>query len=96
MKLILIGGGSALLVGAALSWCNYLITKRMLDKHPNQVGISSVIRMAISVAYLIVLYFLAQFLQWPLEGLLVGGALGLTVPSVILAYRLSTKHSGKD
>jgi len=89
MKDILVGGGIALAVGAALSFLNYLVTKKIIEKNSSHLAVISILRQTLNIAYLVAIYFLSRYLPWPLEAMLVGGALGVTVPSFILSAKLA-------
>ena len=46
-------------------------------------------RQIISVGYLVAVFFLVKLLPWDYVPLLVGAAVGLTVPSVLLSWKLA-------
>lgn len=85
----LVGGLLAFLGGCAVSALNFAINLRALKKHPDRLASLSVVRQIISVAYLAAAYFLGKVLPWGYAPLLIGAAIGLTVPSVLLSLRLA-------
>ncbi len=85
----IVGGVISLVFGAALSSANYLVARRLLRKNNDRIAVSSILRQTLNIAYLVAIYFLSNVLPWPLEAMLVGGALGVTVPSFFFAARLA-------
>lgn len=94
---ILIGGGLALIVGTALSFANYFITKKLIDnpKNNSPVATVSLLRQTLNIAYLVAIYFLSKLLPWPMEAMLIGAATGITIPSVILSVKLSKEMAAR-
>ena len=84
-----VGGLLAFLFGAAVSVVNYGINRRTLRKNPANLANMSVVRQILSVGCLVAVFFLARVLPWDYVPLLVGAAVGLTVPSFILAFHLA-------
>ena len=84
-----IGGVLAFLAGFAVSGVNYALNLRAVRKRPDAIASLSVVRQALSIGCLAAAYFLARVLPWGSTPLLVGAALGLTIPSVLLSMRLA-------
>ena len=82
-------GVIALLGGGAVAWLNYRINLRTLKKNPSAIASMSAARQFISVAYLILVYVVAGALGIDRMAPLLGAALGLTIPSILLAVRLA-------
>ena len=82
-------GVIALLGGGAVAWLNYRINLRTLKKNPSAIASMSTARQFISVAYLILVYVVAGALGVDRMAPLLGAALGLTIPSILLAVRLA-------
>ena len=74
----LIGGILAAAVGVLLSWGNYLLSRMLLRKKPELLSMITLPRQIINIAYLVVIYFLADKTPWGLMPLLIGAAVGLT------------------
>lgn len=79
---------AAFALGALLAFVGFLIAKKTILKENGNLPAVSVIRQLLNVAYLVVLFFVAQKTGWDLYALLIGGALGVTVPSFLLTARL--------
>ncbi|MBE6884019.1 MAG: hypothetical protein E7487_05390 [Ruminococcaceae bacterium] len=102
---ILLGGGLALLFGAGLSVGNYFLTKKLINRQKNTspLAVISFLRQTFNIAYLVAIYFLSKVLPWPMEAMLIGAALGITIPSFLLSAKLSrslasppSKTTGSD
>ena len=84
-----IGGVLAFLFGAAVSLVNYWINRRTLKNNPAMLANMAVVRQILSVACLVAVFLLAKVLPWGYAPLLLGAAIGLTVPAILLAFRLA-------
>ena len=89
MESPVVGGVLAFLGGCAVSFLNYFINARTLKKKPAALASVSVVRQLFSVGYLALVFFLARVLPWEPMPLLLGAAVGLTIPSILLAMRLA-------
>lgn len=89
MNAPIVGGLLAFLGGAAVSLLNYWINYRTLKRKPAALASMSVVRQLLSVGYLAAVFLLAKVLPWDYMPLLLGAAIGLTVPSVLLSMRLA-------
>ena len=85
----IVGGVLAFLAGLCVSGLNYALNLYVLKKSPASLARVSPLRQALSVGCLAAAYLLSGILPWGHMPLLVGAALGLTVPSVLLALRLA-------
>ncbi|MBO5231717.1 MAG: hypothetical protein J6B88_03745 [Clostridia bacterium] len=83
-----IGAIIAFLLGLAISAVNYAISKYVLKYHTSKYPFLQLIRTSLQVGYLVVLYFCGEFTPWKTVWLLVGGALGITLPMLFFTYRL--------
>ena len=81
-------GLPALLGGAVLAVAEYFLAKWVLKHHAQHYAAVSVIRQLLNVGYLAALFFLGRGDTQGLVPLLVGGALGLTVPAAFLTAAL--------
>lgn len=87
----------AMVLGIGVALLNYALTRSVLRKKPDRVAAFFSVRQIINVAYLAGVYFLSALLPWNRTVVLLGAALGLTVPSMLLATRLSrTPTAGQD
>ena len=81
------GLAAAFLGGALVAWLNYLLSRRALRADGGAAAVSAV-RTLCSVGYLAAVYFLAPYTPWERLWMLLGAALGLTVPMVYFTVRL--------
>ena len=84
-----IGAALAFLGGTAVAAVNYAINLRTLRKNPAALASVSILRQALNVAYLVAVFFLCRVLPWGSVPLLLGAALGLTIPSFLFAFLLA-------
>ena len=84
---------AALAGGAAVAYGNYRLSAVCLDRRPAWYSAVSALRSVIAVAYLLVLYIVGSKTAPDVRFLLIGGALGLTVPSIYLTVRLLRRQS---
>ena len=88
----LIGAALAFLGGAVIALLNAWLTGLVLRKKPSVFSSFFAVRQILNIAYLALVYYLSRFLPWGLAPLLLGAAIGLTVPSFFFTARL-TKHN---
>ena len=81
------GLAAAFLGGALVAWLNYLLSRRALRADGGAAAVSAV-RTLCSVGYLAAVYFLAPYTPWERLWMLLGAALGLTVPMAYFTVRL--------
>ena len=85
----LIGAVLAFLGGTVIAGINYRINLRALRKNPSSLARLSTLRQLLSVGYLAAVYLLSSLLPWGYRPLLLGAALGLTIPAILFAVRLT-------
>ena len=85
----IVGGLLAFAGGAAVALVNFAINRRVLKRKPAASAYISIVRQVLNVAYLVLAFLLARVLPWGSTPLLVGAALGLTLPAFPLALRLA-------
>ena len=88
----LLGGLLAFLGGAAVSGINYAMNRRALRRRPGALASVSILRQALNVAYLAAVFLMRGVLSWEPAPLLVGAAVGLTVPGILLALLLAKQN----
>ena len=88
----IIGGLLAFLGGACISVLNYVINLRTLKRKPSALASVAVLRQLLSVGYLAAVFFLGGVLPWDRTPLLLGAALGLTLPAILLSLRLAKQN----
>ena len=84
----LFGAALAFGAGIAVAALNYSVSRLILKKAPAQFAAGTVVRQIIQVGFLLGLYILGEKLPWNRIYLLIGGALGLTLPMIWFTARL--------
>lgn len=84
-------GAAAFIVGTALAYLNYCLSKAILRSKNNSLGTISLVRQAVNVAFIFGLYFLGTRTALDEWALLIGGALGSTIPSFFFTSLLVKK-----
>ena len=82
------GAVIAFCVGIAIATVNYALSRYMIKKHSDKYPLTVIVRQVIQVAYLVLLFFLAEYTPWDRLWLLVGGCLGVTIPMIWFTMRL--------
>ncbi len=85
----LIGGAIAFAVGALISYLLYRLNLRVLQTKPDRFASFSVVRQLVSAGYLFLVFFVSRRLPWSPLAMLLGAAFGVTIPSILLAFRLA-------
>ena len=85
----IVGGVLAFLAGCAVSALNYWINLQTLKKNPARLAGISIARQALNVGCLIAVFLAAKVLPWGQVPMLIGAALGLTIPALFFAFRLA-------
>ncbi len=83
-----IGAALAFIVGAVICFGNFKLSEYFLKNKQDKFSYISVIRQAVQVVYILILFFTAKYTPWDRTFVLVGGALGVTLPMFIFTYRL--------
>ena len=83
-----VGAAIAFAVGAFISFCNYRLSEYFLKNKPEGFSLVSLIRQAVQVLYLVILFFSASYLPWDRTFVLIGGALGITLPMLLFTVKL--------
>ena len=89
------GAMVACIAGIAVSAGNDKLTRTVLKKKTSRLGALFALRQGINIAYLAAVYFLSAALGMNTALLLVCAALGVTVPSIFFALRLSKQAGGQ-
>lgn len=90
------GAVLAFLAGAVISYINYRISLLVLRKKPDAVAASSVARQFLNIAYFAAVYFITPYTPWDMIPLLVGAALGVTIPMFYFTYLLLRVSGNKS
>ena len=79
------------LLGTAIAYMNYRITLKILEKDANKAVGFVVTRQIINFAYLAAVFFIGRKLADNVNPMLIGAAVGLTVPAFIFTLSISKK-----
>ncbi len=89
----------AALLGTAVAYANYRITKRAAEKAgsggPAFLTAAPMLRMLLSAGLLAAVYFIGPLTPWNRVWLLAGAAVGLTVPLFFFTFLLVRQVNGK-
>lgn len=83
-----VGAVAAFAVGAVICFGNFKLSEFFLKKHKDRFKYVSFIRQFIQVLYILVLFFVAPYTPWDRTFLLIGAALGITLPMFPFTYKL--------
>lgn len=83
-----IGAILAFAAGVIICFGNFRLSEYFLKHRPEKYSSVSVLRQIIQVAYILVLFFTAKYTPWNRSFVLIGGALGVTLPMFVFTYRL--------
>lgn len=92
----IVGGLLAFLGGTAVSAINYGINSLTLRKKPEALASMNIVCQLLSVAYFVAVYVLRDSLPWDMVPLLVGAAVGLTIPNILFSLRLAKKNDAMN
>ena len=92
MESALVGFVLALAGGAAIAALNDRLARAALQKGAAQLSALFVVRQVLNVSYLAALFLLSGLLPWDMAALLIGGVLGITVPSIFFTRRLVKRN----
>lgn len=86
-----IGAVVAAIIGLLISFLNYFISKKMLNKAPEKYSVVTVFRQILQIGYLALAYFISTKLQTvDSTYILVGAVLGMTLPMLYFTKKLLT------
>ncbi len=86
----------AFLGGSVIALVNALITAKQVKKESQSLSGASIIHQTLSIAYLAGIYFLSRRLSFDVFWPLIGGAAGLTIPSILFALTIAKRMQGDD
>lgn len=91
-----LGAALAFAAGVVISFGNYKLSEYFLIRFRNRYSAVSLIRQFVNVAYVLLIFFLAAYTPWDRTYLLIGGVLGITLPTVLSTYKLIKKLNTAD
>lgn len=90
------GAVVAFLIGTLIALANYSLSKHMLKKKPQFFATTHVLRQVLVVAYLVVIYCFGGYTPYNITWLLVGGCLGVTLPTFYFTFKLVKINDKKE
>ena len=78
----------AFVVGAAVAYLNYVVSKYLIKNKPDMYASGQMIRSVIQIGYLVLIFTLGRYTPWEPMWLLVGGCLGITIPMFYFTFKL--------
>ncbi len=84
----IIGAVSAFLAGTLICFGNYKLSEYFIRHKPEKYSLVSILTQFIRVSYFLLLYFTADYTPWSKMYILIGGALGVTLPMLLFTHRL--------
>lgn len=92
-----IGAILAFIIGTIICFGNFKLSEYFLRHHREKFSSASFIRQLIQVAYILVLFFTANYTPWDRTYVLIGGVLGVTLPMFLFTYKLlKTNNTARD
>ena len=88
MKYDITGVVICALVGFAVAFVNYVISKKILETSPEKFALATVVRQVIQVGYLVAVYFVGSRIEINLMYALIGAVAGMTVPMLFFTRKL--------
>lgn len=94
----IVGALLGFLIGFAVAYINFLVSKLIITKYSDKFAVLRVVRQVLNISCLVALYALGKCTPWDGIYLLVGGALGNTLPMIPFTHLLikQTKEEKKD
>lgn len=89
MDIPILGAALSFLGGVGIAALNAALTKAVLKKKPSALASFFTVRQILNIGYLAAVYFLAKVLPWDLFPLLIGAALGITLPSFFFTAQIA-------
>ena len=90
---IALSAAAGFAAGALISFVNYCLLRRALNKGGLSLQAVSLVRTLLSAAVLAAAYLLGKNTELPLNALLIGTALGLTVSLTLFTFLLTRRHN---
>lgn len=89
MLLDIIGAVVAATVGFLIAFINYIFSKKVILKTPEKYFVTSVVRQALQIGFLVVVYFVGSKIQSvDIIYLLVGAVVGMTIPMFFFTKKI--------
>ena len=88
-----VGAFLAFAAGAVISFGNFKLSELFLSRCREKFASVSLIRQLVQVAYVLMLFFCAEYIPWDRTYLLTGGVLGVTVPMLFFTIKLLKQNN---
>ncbi len=95
MERNIIGALVCALIGFAVAFLNYFVSKKVLETRAEKFASVTFLRQGIQIAYLIGVYFIGTKFGFDIIYLLVGAVLGMTVPMFFFTKKLVSLNESK-
>ncbi len=99
----IVGAVVSFALGIVVAYVAFLISKARLLKQPEKFAFSTILRQIVQLFYLASVYFVSKFTPWNTWYMLIGAALGVTVPMIYFTQKLlqlnqsiNTKNNKKE
>lgn len=92
----IIGAVLCFALGIVVASVSYAVSRAILKKCPEKYASYQIVRQILQVGYLILLFAFGGYTPWDSTYLLVGGALGITLPMIWFTYRLVKLNSSSQ
>lgn len=97
MKSDIFGAALFFIIGAVIAFGNFKLSDFFLKNKKDKFSYVTLIRQAVQIAYIIIVFFAAKYTPWDRTYLLIGGALGITLPMFIFtSLLLKTNKTEKN
>lgn len=83
-----VGAVLSFALGVLICFGNFKLSEYFLKNHREKFHSVSFIRQLVQVAYILILFFVAPYTPWDRTFVLVGAALGVTLPMFLFTYKL--------
>ncbi len=95
MQSDIFGAALFFIIGVIIAFGNFKLSEFFLKNKKDKFSSVAVIRQALQVAYIVILFFAAKYTPWDRTYILIGGALGITLPMFIFtSLLLKTNKNG--
>ncbi len=84
----IVGAFITFALGIVVAYLVFLISKARLLKQPEKFAFSTILRQIVQIFYLVTVYFVSKFAPWDSWYMLIGAALGVTVPMIYFTQKL--------
>lgn len=84
----IVGGILAALLGAAVSWLTYLMSRKTMKVKPDLMSAMSLPRQMVQIGFLVAVYLLSPLTPWNYVELLVGAVVGMTAGMFVFTGKL--------